>query len=559
MTELLNQAVYYLNALWRRRWIALGMSMVVMSLGWIGVASLPNQYESSARIYVDTANVLGPLLKGVAVENDVNRQVAVMRQTILSRPNLEQIARMTDLDVTITSPQELEALIERLGSKISVKADRENLFAISYSDENPRLARDVVQAVTTLFVENNLGENRADIDSAQSFLNRQIAEYEKKLDTAERDLARFKQANGVFLPGQTGIQTALEEARAALAATRAAIIDAEARKATLERELAVTPQVIGEAQAGSGPPSSAMARLMQTRAALEELLSRYTEQHPDVQTLRRRVAALEEELAAEQRAFGGAGPSAGGGGVPNPVYSDLRIELVRERSNLEALKEQVTRQEAAVADLEKKLFLVPEIEAQLKRLTRDYDVIRANYETLLSRRESARISSDREQEGSRVNFRIIEAAQIPLIPSGPPRLLLTIAVFFLSLGAGAGLAWLLALSRVTYGSVDHLRRDFDVPIFGTVSDVGMVMNRQRQRLELLGFLVMGGASVMVFALLLVIEAQFGLQKTLWLVAALCLPLLAVGGIVLTVRLAGMRLPERFRIGGRIGDAVFGTQ
>lgn len=560
MNDVMQQALYYLNALWRRKWLALGTALVVAALGWVGVASMPDQYESRARIYIDTANVLGPLLKGVAVENDVDKQVEVMRQTILSRPNIEQISRMTDLDVSVSKPSEYEALIGRLGERISVAAEQKNLFSIAFTDRSPLLARNVVQALTTIFVENNLGENRADIDNAQSFLQRQIREYEQKLDTAERELARFKQSNGEFLPGQSGLQDALADARSALGQSRAALQDSSARKALLERELAVTAQVIGAAGAGSGPPSNVVVRMMETRMAIDDLLSRYTEQHPDVQTMKRRLKALEQEFASEQQ-FASAGPgemATGAGGVPNPVYSDLRIELVRERSNFEALQEQVRRQENRVAELEKRIFLVPEVEAQLKKLTRDYDVIRGNYETLLSRQESARISSEREQEGSRVNYRIIENAQIPLLPSGPPRILLLFVVFIMSIGSGVALSWLVAMSRVTYGSVDHLRHDFvDIPVIGALSDVKLVRDKKRNKRETRSFTALCLFPVVVFALLLGLEAQFGLQRVFWLVSILCLPVLLGGVAILAFMSFGTKSRSKFHflVGNRLGGAL----
>lgn len=104
MTDLYQQILFYGGALWRRRWLIFSISTMVAALGWMGVASLPNQYRSSARIYVDTGTVLRPLLAGVAVEDDVNRQVEIMRRTLLSRPNMEQLARMTDMDIEADTP-----------------------------------------------------------------------------------------------------------------------------------------------------------------------------------------------------------------------------------------------------------------------------------------------------------------------------------------------------------------------------------------------------------------------------------------------------------------------
>ncbi|GER00237.1 chain-length determining protein [Iodidimonas gelatinilytica] len=549
MTDLYQQILFYGGALWRRRWLIFSISTMVAALGWMGVASLPNQYRSSARIYVDTGTVLRPLLAGVAVEDDVNRQVEIMRRTLLSRPNMEQLARMTDMDIEADTPSQMEALVERLQSRIALRSERDNLFNISFVDPSPNRARDVVQALTTLFVENNLGQNRADMDNAQDFLQRQISDYERKLDTAERDLARFQQDNAAFLPGQTGLQTSLAEAKAARASIKGALEDTLARQKLLERELAETPQLISHSAGGSGPPSNIEARIIDVQASLEAMRARYTDQHPDVVTLNRQLANLRKEYEAMSSAFGGAGgpsqASPGEPAVPNPVYSDLRLELIRERSNAETLKEQLHRADDRVAALEERVFQVPEVEAQLKRLTRDYDVIRKNYETLLSRRESARISADREQAGSRVNFRIIEAASIPLLPDGPPRGLFLAVVLVGSVIAGAGVAWVLAMARVTYGSIDHLRRDFDIPVIGALTVVGGLNDERNKRMDKIRLLGGIAALLLVFIILVFIESRFGLPRSKGVAYMLCFLVFAGGGLVL--------LLERFRFPILFGD------
>lgn len=536
MKDLYQQVLFYTGALWRRRWLVFGIACLVMAVGWVGVASMPDIYKSSARIYVDTGNVLRPLLAGVAVEDDVNRQVEIMRRTLLSRPNMTQLARMTDQDITVESPEQMEALIEDLQNRIEIDAGQDNLFMISFSNRSPRLARDVVQSLTTLFVENNLGQNRADIDNAQEFLNRQISDYEAKLNNAESALARFQQENAEFLPGQSGLQKSLADARKVLLDVRGAWSDAQAKQRLLEEELANTPRMLGQAGYGAGPPTDVDARIVALQASLEDLRARYTDQHPDVATLKRRLDNMLKEKEAQQAAFGGDGPGAteNMSGIPNPVYSDLRLSLVTERTNVEILKEQVQRAQSVVTNLEQRIFLVPEVEAQLKALTRDYEVIKSNYETLLGRRESARISADREQEGNRVNFRIIEAASIPLRPDGPNRGLFMILVTIVSVGAGCGMAWLMAVTRVTYGSVDHLRRDFNIPVIGALSVVGGDIDDKRRRHDNVRLMAACGVVLAVFVSLLFLESRYGLQSVKFMSYSLSMIVFALGAATLAL-------------------------
>jgi len=556
MKDALDQVFYYLDALWRRRWQVCGIAWMVAALFWAYTVSLPDQYTSSARIYVDTQNVLRPLLKGMTVDSNLDQQVEVMRRTLMSRPNLEEVARMTDLDIEAQTPAQMEGLINGLEQQIQVGSDRQNLFQISYSGTDPQRAHDIVRALTTIFVENNLGRNKDDIDSAQTFLQRQIASYEEKLNAAERELARFKQENLEFLPGQQGLHEALQQKRSELAQLRGQLQDALNTQQILEEEYAQTPEMIGASGlAGSGPPTQLDVELLEARSELERLKNRYTEQHPDVVTLQRRVDRLRRELAAQQS---GPGPAmaeaeaeaeAEGGTVPNPVKGQLRMELIRTKSEIESLRDRIERAEAAVTSINERVLLVPEVEAKLNRLTRDYEIVRSNYESLRARQESANMTEQREEEGNQFAFRMVEPPTVPQIPSGPNRTLFLAFGFVASLAAGAGVAWLLALIKVTYGSVEHLRRDFDVPVIGAVTEIHetgsgfLAHTRKILGVSLMGLILLGSLVALAY-----IESRFGLKTMRDPVYAYLGALFVVGASVLTATFTG----ERKRVFGRMG-------
>src|SRR5688572_13179068 len=181
MTDLKRQVLIFLDQLWRRRWTALAFTWAVCLVGWLAVALMPNRYVSEARFYVDTQSLLNPLLKGISVNSEDKgreEQVTIMQRTLTSRPNLMKVAQMTDLDKTAQSEAELQNLIQSLEDRISIKAQGANLFVVEFSDNSPKLARDVVQSLLTIFVESSVGDKREDIQTAKSFIESQIAEYE---------------------------------------------------------------------------------------------------------------------------------------------------------------------------------------------------------------------------------------------------------------------------------------------------------------------------------------------------------------------------------------------
>jgi uncharacterized protein involved in exopolysaccharide biosynthesis len=116
MQEIIAQGMTYLWGIWRHKWLALAIAWVVALAGWAYVWKMPESYVASAKLYVDTNTVLRPLLQGLAITPDINQRVRMMSSTLFSRPNLEKLARMTDLDLRATTEAQQEALIDRLRS-----------------------------------------------------------------------------------------------------------------------------------------------------------------------------------------------------------------------------------------------------------------------------------------------------------------------------------------------------------------------------------------------------------------------------------------------------------
>jgi polysaccharide chain length determinant protein (PEP-CTERM system associated) len=361
-----------------------------------------------------------------------------------------------------------------------------------------------------MFVQNNIGRNREDMESAQEFLDRQIADYEAKLDSAENTLALFKARYMDLLPGQRGLQDQLGGVSGELEVLQSRLQDAQTRSRLLQEELENTPESMAQqfGMLGSGPPSSVEGQIMELRGQLETLRSRYTDQHPDVQAAKRRLAGLMREMEA------GPGPGASEAEesfrIPNPAHSQLRMRLLEEQANVETLRREIESKRAELSGVERKLQQVPEVEAQLQKLNRDYEVMKSKYEALLTRRESAQISSDREQQSDRVQFRIIEPPQIPTVAAGPPRSLFMTAVLGVAVAAGVGLTILLGLFRTTYATPAHLRRDFDLPVIGVVTRLTDRRESLRKLMGHIGLAVAVAGFLGLFGVLQKVESEVGL-------------------------------------------------
>lgn len=525
MNDIFALFFFYLNALWKRRWVVLLGAWAVAIPGWLVVAAMPSIYESSSRIYVDTSSVLQPLLRGIAVQSDLPTQVALMNQTLLSRPNLLEVARKTDYDLEATSESQMESLLESIKSRTTILSTRQqDIFSIVFQDSDPRRAYDVVQALLTIFVEGNLGQSRQDLDTAEEFIDRQIAEYEARLEDAEDRLARFKQDNLDVVMGEGGYLGRATAATNLVKQLEQDLSVALAQRDLLRQELAEIPETLPTDLANTGPPDDTEYRLVELEAQLRQLMSQYTEKHPDVISVRRQIEALlakqaaaqaalaEQEAAAGLEAVGVmAGPASGpdGYGEPNPVYGEVKLRLIEIETQIENLRQRAAAARVEADALAAKAGQVPQIEAEFQKLNRDYDIVKARHDELLARRESARLSRSRDAVGQEVQYRLIDPPTVPTQPIGPNRPLFLNAVLAFAIAAGLGLGFVLVILDTSFSTVAELRAYTGISVLGAVSDTRKKLARRFAGMVALGS---GFAALFVLlALLLLLERQFGLD------------------------------------------------
>src|SRR5262249_2310299 len=151
---LYDQALAYSPQLWRYRWGAIGLAWLVCVVGWTAVARIPPKYEASARVYVNADQFLTPLLHGLAVDVNPLRQVEYMQRTLLSQPNLEQVIHLSNLDLSPRGKMSDAAraeLVRRLALEVAIRPQTANLMTITYRDSDPVAAKNVVQALVTVF------------------------------------------------------------------------------------------------------------------------------------------------------------------------------------------------------------------------------------------------------------------------------------------------------------------------------------------------------------------------------------------------------------------------
>ena len=494
MQELIVQVFGYLWGVWRYRWPALILAWAVAIAGWLWVFQVPSQYLATARIHVDTNTVLRPLLRGLAIQPNISQRIELMSRTLLSRPNLEKLMRMTDLDIEAQTDAQKEQVIKQLKENISLSGERSNssLYSVSYKHRDRDTAKKVVQSLITVFIESTLGGERADSADAQNFLDQQIQEYEQRLVEAESRLAKFKQKYVGILPGQSGgYYERLSAAKNQLSSASLQLDELKHRRDELKRQIAgEDPVFLSSGDDGLSSPLDARIRSLEAR--LDDLLTRYTDKYPEVVQIRNLIADLEAEKQQEiEKAFAGE-PAQYSGLKESPVYQQMRTMLAESEARVAEMSVRVKEYKDRADELDGMVDRIPVIEAELKQLNRDYEVVQRQHSELLSRRESARISEDVEQKANDLVFRVIDPPFVPRAPNEPNKLLLNSSVMVAGIGLGGGVALLLSLlypviiDRRTLGHVSGL------PVLGTVTLIQKPDEQRKafvKRMQFLGLLL----------------------------------------------------------------------
>ncbi len=480
------------RSVWTRRWMVAGIATLLAVLSAAAIPFVPNRYEAAARVYVDTQTVLKPLMSGLAFQADVDQQVRMLARTLISRPNVERLLETSGLGLEAADDGRADKAVDRLMKDIKVIfAGSENLFEIQYRGVDRERALRVVEATVNLFVKTGAGSKKQDSQEAGRFIEQQIQTYEVKLTEAENRLKDFKVRNF----GVTGVSNQDYFARVSLLSEevgrlRVELNSAERRRESFQRELANEEPLLPSEAA---PPSPAVAevetRLNAQRKQLDELLHRFTDQHPDVISARRIIKELEADAAQRRRAEADRVATQGRvrTAATSPIYQRLRVSLAEAEAAAAALRGQLAMKQAALEQARSVANRAPQAEAELAQLNRDYDIVRKTYEQMVARREAATLGSKLDESSQLAEFRMVEPPKVSLKPIFPSQFHLALLAMFGSLVVGVGVAVAIEYLRPTVPNLKSLRRMTNRPVLGKVSFAVSPERAQRLRRDAVMF------------------------------------------------------------------------
>ncbi len=527
MEEIVKQILAVVSGMWKFRWHGLITAWVVAIIGVIVVFRIPDQYEAAARIYVDTDSILKPLMSGLAVQPNVEQQIGMLSRTLISRPNIEKLIRMADLDLKSENKSDQDLLVDKLIKAIEIRTTGGlNLYSLAFKDPDQEKAKRVIQSLVSIFVESGLGASRKDTDSAKTFLGEQIKTFETKLQEAEGRLKEFRLRNAEMQSADgKDAATRLGEINGQLEAARLQLREAENARDAAKQQLAaersqstnVATQSLLQESAISVATPELDSRIDALKRNLDALLQRYTEQHPDVQSTRRLLKDLEDqkkkemlELRKAAMATAAVTPAMGGGaGGGSLAAQELNRMLAGSEVMVASLRARVSEYASRLAQARGSLKNAPQVEAEAAQLNRDYAITKKNYEDLVARRQSAVMSGELDVASGMAEFRLIDPPRVSPRPVSPNRLLIVPIALVVALGAGAAAAFAGSQMRPTFGDANELRAKTGLPLLGVVTLVMSDVDRRLERMRLIRFVSASGTLIGLFAAGLIVMSLMG--------------------------------------------------
>jgi polysaccharide chain length determinant protein (PEP-CTERM system associated) len=459
----------YLAAAWRRKWWIVIPFVLITLGGLIYIDHLPKIYRSSTLILIIPQRVPPDYVRPT-VTMSVEQRLSTINTQIMSRTNLGRV--IDEMDLQKRTGLSREALIARMRENIEVRlkgVGKKEAFEVFYAGTEPRTVMNVTNRLASLFIEENLKIREQLAEGTADFLSDQLKTVEVRLQEQENAVKQYKIGHLGELPGQTpanlGVLNQLQMQYQRLGDRLTA---AEDRRAAFVKEI---NELKGRsAEEGLESPETVAS----LKAKLADLRLRYTDKHPDVRMLERKIAELEGgEAALERRGAEAKDALAVARKRKNKMLSDLQEQLTSAEREIGRLKDDEAALQARIDGVEQRIENAPRIEAEMTALTRDYENTKNLYSSLLSKKLESEQAKALEQRQQAEQFRILDPAQLSTTPWKPdvPRLIMMTLV--IALGAGCALAFLREYMDRSFKDPEDVKAFAQLPVLAAVPGVKM--------------------------------------------------------------------------------------
>jgi len=440
-----------IKILLRRRWYIIIPFCISMILGIFLVMTLPKIYSSETLVLLQSQRVNTQFVQPITSSADIDVMVNTIYQQILSRSNLKRIIN----EFKLFSGPKLENMflqdkIATIRKRISINVKRSSddrygieSFIISFKGKKPELVMKVTNALAKNFISENLKKREAYTKSASESFDKELSVLKERLKESELALKDFREKYSGGLPEQleTNLR-AIDRFSEQLISKQERLQDVKNNLHEVENGISGTQNL----QTAEELETYDTLNRHQLVAQLRELKTRYTDQHPDIIRLKKKIDNLENEVETPEE---------------NLQHENIRKEIKRLEADVLDLRRKISSHENLVEN-------TPKREQELTVLERNFDSINATYNSYLERKRETTLAVNLEKKQKMEHFHILDPASLPRRPSEPDMVRLFLFVIAAGLGIGGGLTFMLEYFDTSISKPDDIEISLGLPVLSTI-------------------------------------------------------------------------------------------
>lgn len=452
MQQNLNEIHKYLNALYRFRYLATIITLLVMTGIGIYSFSLPKKYQADTTVFIEKS-VIDRLVRGIAVTPNISNKIRVLRYSLSSRDLIVKALEEIDAPIFAKTNAEQQDFISSLKERTIISVRGNDLFTVSLIGDDPNFIQKYINTLVGIYVKENISGNREEAYGVNRFLSEQIEAFKLKVDNAEDSINSFRKEKSLYYDVDeksifAEIKNSLER-QETIALTLETL---EAKKLQLQDQLdTLSPTVVSLFSVSGGGQSDSQLGGMQ--AQLRDLRLRYTDNYPGIVRLRFEIEALRKRPSTQSRPV--VAPAGSKMTSMNPLYLDAQQRLLELQGEVSSLNAEKLNLQRMIIKREKELHEAPEGRKELNALIQERNSNHKIYKDLLARMAQSEVSKQMEIGNKSSTFRVVDSAVVPENPVSPNMLNMFLVAIAGGLGCAAGVVFLLV-------NIDSTVRDTEV-------------------------------------------------------------------------------------------------
>ena len=487
----------------RRAWLFIGISLLVLLVAVPVIDKLPPRYRSTATVSVESQQIPDDLVQSTVV-GLANERIGFIQQRVMTNSRLLGVIDKFRLYPEMRNQEPDSELVAELRENIFFEMIRDQAasrsgsivaFTLGFEHKDPETAAAVASELVGMFLDENVKTRTARASETTEFLRKEAARLADQVGATEARVAEFKRAHSDALPEHLELHLSmLQRSENDLNLLEREIIALEQDLRLLETQRSLGVASLTQTLPGERAVVSPAQQLAALKVELAQKEAIYSSAHPDLSWLKRAIANLKQEVEKEQAL----GSSSSG---TDPARAQIESEIVSATSRLTSLREQKKALQRKIENLQQRVLTTPQVERDLKGLTRDYENAIAEYDEIRAKQQQAEMAESLETQQKAERFVLLEAPLVPSVPVWPEKPKLYVMAFAAAVAGGGGMAFLAELLDASIRGPTALMSILQRHPIATIPIIETAADRRRTRQRRL-LLLLGACLLLISALVM---------------------------------------------------------